>query len=330
MRGICVGANLQNDRGTVAFVGKDWLHYLEQPYPFREMTANGRTGYEMTVDDWLSIEDANRYWNASAGANTTPVTYNATLQTVVSDLITSLSSGAYDPIAPIFSPLYLGTVWSQSQNYNIPWGDQTNVLDHITALSKQYDPRGFDFWVVANPDKQLLMNGPRVLNPNSITPVATLTGAGTMVTLDWTNSGPRATETVVLGSGLGNGRPWYRSTYQPSQDQYRRWKRNVSIPNPGASLTSPDDVMLGLGSAIGFLDRFPQKDLRLVLKPDYVIPGNAAFMFYPLIGEALAINYTGFTPYHHINATFYMTAQAFSTDAAGNFVCDVTLEQIYT
>ncbi len=335
MRGICTGVNLKNDLGVVSFVGKDWLHYLEQPFPHTNLTVGGRFGYQLTLADWRSLLDSTRTWNASAGTNSATITYNATLQTVVSDLITSLSSGTYDPIAPILAPLYLGNVWTKSLNYSFPWGDQTTVLDHINTIARLYDPRGFDWWVVANPDKQVILNGPRVLNPNSITPVATLTGADTIVAIDWTNTGPRATETVVMGSGLGNGRPWLANRYtsgatHPSEDLYRRWTRIVSIANPGASITSPADVMLGLADAIGFLDRFPQKDLRLRIKPDYVIPGNAAFMFYPLIGECLAVNYTGFSRYHHINAQFYMTAQSFSTDAAGNFVCDLTLEQIYT
>ena len=320
MKGPCTGYHLESDQGIVSFAGKDWLHWLEQPYPF---------DYTLNISQWASLVDSSLNWNENAGTDDSSVTYNATQQMLVNDLISALTAAAYDPIAPALAPVYLGSTWTRPINYRIPWGDTTNILDHLRTISRMYDPYGFDFWCVANPDKQVLLNGPRVVNPASIAPVAILTGSDKIMHIDYANNGPRATETVVMGSGTGNGRPWYRDTYQPSQDQYRRWRRIVSIQNPRASITSTVDVVRNLAAGIGYFDRFPQKELILDIKPDAVMAGDESFFYYPYTGFAVSVDYTGFGPFHHIVAYFYVTSQQFKFDAAGNSICRLTLDQIY-
>jgi hypothetical protein len=75
-------------------------------------------------------------------------------------------------------------------------------------------------------------------------------------------------------------------------------------------------------------DRFPQKELKITIKPDEFDPTNPTYFFSPLIGEALYVD-VDFPPYHRINANFWITAQEFHTDDAGNWLCDVSLQQIY-
>lgn len=329
LSGICTGANLQTELGVVSFTGKDFLHWLEQPYPFTEFSSGGNVGYDLTLTQWLALLDTNRYWSADAGTNTTNVTFNATQETVITDLIASLTSQVdYDVNAPQLVPVFTGAAWTETLNYSIMWGDSTNVLDHMRAISHLYDPRGFDFWM--DPFGVIQCNGPRTLNPSSVTPIATLNNATIMAAIDWTNNGPLATDTIVFGSGTGNGRPWVRGTpFAPSVALYRRWAREVNIANPGTALTSKADVVTGLANAQAYLDRFPQKDLQLRIHPEALISGSQASGFLTQIGEAVFVDYT-FPNYHRIDASFFITGQFFSFDAAGNPLCDLTLDQIYT
>lgn len=327
--GICTGAQMQSERGTLLFTGKDWLHWLEQPFPFNDVVVGGTRGYALTVSQWLTVLDAAHYWNASTGTNIDFVKFSATQQMVVQDLINSLIASSYDAMAPALTMTFAGAHWANPVNYQIQWGDSTTVLDHLSVLSRMYDPLGFDFWVEAN--KGILLNNPRNTNPLSYVPIATLTDGSTIISIpSWENDGPAATETVVIGSGTGNGRPWFRDTYAPSVAQYRRWKRIVNITNPSTSIASRADVVAGLAGATGYHDRFPQKTIQIRVKPEAIDPIGTTNFFYTNVGRVINIDSSGyFSNYHRINASFYITAEDFSFDAAGNAVCDLTTEQLY-
>lgn len=327
--GFITGAQIASERGTVQVSGQDWLAWLRQPYPFLNVVANtgSHVGYDLTLAEWLAYDpngdgkpdEANRNFQAK------------TQEFVVNDLITSLTDIGYDPLAPALILAFNGLGWTQTMNYQIPWGDGTGILEHLQVISGQFDPYGFDFWV--DWDKTVRLENPRQQNPASVTPSYAMIGPGQIVSIDWTNNGPRATETIVFGAGFGNGRPWFKSRFtsgstHPSEDLYGRWRRVLSFANPAASVTD-NTMVTQMAAGQGYLDRFAQKELRLTVKPDAIDPSDPTAFFFNQSGNAITVTYD-FPPYHKIDAFFRVTGQDYRADSEGNWLCDLTLDQIYT
>jgi len=309
--GIHTGATLRNDMGVVDVAGLDWMHWLEQPYPFDYANP---PSFSTTAD--LKFSAAN----------------GATQEDVVDTLLSSLTSASYDVNAVGLIPDYSGASFAQTMDKILPYTDSATVLQHIRNVSHLYDPRGFDFWV--DWDKTVRFVGPRAINPAAVTPAYTLTGSGQIVGIpgqgfQWNNPGPRATQTVGAGAG-GNRRGISSSTFPASVTQYRRWARIANLSgDPGGADLSSTNLIVSQTASQGYLDRFPQKELRIVVKPDAVDPADPSAFFFSQVGQALDITYD-FPPYHLIDAFFFVTGQSFQADSAGNWLCDVTHDQIYT
>ena len=325
MAGFHWPVGFENETGIVNIQGMDWLAYLEQPMWFdlyniqaRELLG-GKTGLDVVIDDpskvmiaWVGTDD---------GGDPQPgVNYNATQQTVVQDLLDAVADGNDGTININAVFAGDGTGWSEVLNYVIMFQDETNVLDHIRAIANLDEPLGFDFFM--NWDKSLVCYNPARTAPiSSINTIYSITRKSpALVAVKWQNNGPLATHTVAVGEGSPGY--WATKTFGPSVDTYRRWLRLV---RPGGVYRMPKEID---SIVTAYPDRFPQKELQLTLKPDELEPTDATAFFSPMIGEALYVD-IDFPPYHRINANFWIVGQEFHTDDAGNWLCDVSLEQIY-
>lgn len=302
MTSVNTGSDPSGIFGVVHCAGLDWLHYLEQPYPFDfENVAADIIANQLTDDAQLQ-----KVW---AGA---------TQETVVGDLIDSVSG--YED-APAFSAIFDGTGWSNTLDKAIEFGDTTTILEHIVGVASFNDPRGFDMWV--EEDKSIRMTAPRFTVPTSVSPIYTLNDANVVVPpLDWTNNGPLATDTVARETTATNTSRIGFSKYQASRDTYRRWVRIADIQIGNTTLAA------AAADGIGYEDRFPHKDLKITIRPDLLDSGDETAGFYQLIGQPIAVNYN-ISPYHTINANFWILEQAFYQPDACNWLCDLTLSQIY-
>lgn len=308
--GMHAPVNLNPDRSqTIATTGYDWLWWLENPYPW---------DYEETLAEKLA-EDLDttwwRRWNATDGD---------TVEDVVDHLIGSICQNEDEQV--VIVPDYAGAAWSQTIDYAVTFGDGTPLREHIASLAGMADPRGFD--MVMSWDKVLYLTGPRVIDPDAVSALYSLTGPSDGIVLpDWTNKGPVAANTVAIASGSGNTRRYSHKGYAPSTATYRDWTIVRQLNRATSDLTD-DDGIEDMAEGGGYQDRHPQKELRLTIKPDLVDPSDELAMFSNQCGQALNVDYT-YPGYHRIDADFYITSQTFYSDDAGNFLCDLTLDQVY-
>lgn len=323
MGGFHWPVGLNNEEGTVKISGQDWMAYLEQPmwfdmYEFdaQDLVA-GKTRMKIVLEDPHSVM---RAWTQAAGTDTDYLTYGAVQQTVVTELVESIAHGDDGTLEIGVSFAGSGEGWAEPMNYVVMFQDDTTILDHIRAISDMDSPFGFDFFM--NWDKTLVFYNPaRTAAISSINSIYSITRSSpALVKVQWQNNGPAATHTVAIAPG--NPGIWAQKTYSPSVDLYRRWLRLVRL---GGSYRMPEEVVAAVN---GIPDRFPQKELKLTLKPDLLEPSDPTAFFHPMIGEALYVD-IDFPPYHRINANFWILEQEFYTDDPGNWLCDVSLQQIY-
>jgi hypothetical protein len=331
MGGFHWPVGINNEEGTVQIQGMDWTAFLDQPMWF--------DAYDIDAEDLVFDESDNTYkkaikavlnnpnawfrgWtNLPAGANPSPyITFDATQEIVVQELVDSVADGNFDTLKIDVEFLGEATGWSTPMSYVVMFQDSTTILDHIKAIAALDDPFGFDFYM--EPDKKLICYNPALTAPlGSINALYVIKrDSPALVSAQWQNQGPVATHTV----GIGPGSPgvWAHKTYAPSKKIYRRWLRLVTL---GGSYRMPKQVKYAVDQ---IPDRFPHKDLKLTLKPDELDPVDPTAFFFPAIGRALYVD-IDYPPYHRINANFWITAQEFHTDDAGNWLCDVSLQQIY-
>lgn len=316
MAGITGPTNLGSSESTgtidvVRFSGADWLAWLLQPPGFFD--------YSLTMAQHLADgENFWRSWLSLAGTNTANTIYSANQETVIQDLIESLERG---PDWVDLDPVFDGAGWAEDVDTYVPFGDTRNVLEIILDYARLGDPYGFDIWV--EPDKTVRLMSPRNVTPESVSPYLSFTDENSIVPPhSWTNNGPIATDTIVMGTGENNTRDFDFKFFQGSRDTYRQWAvlRDIHVPGNTFADSAAD--------AQGYHDREPQKDLRLVCKPDKVDPVDSTAGFRNLVGLAVEVTYN-MTPYHLIDANFWVTGQELWSDRAGNWLCEFTLEQIY-
>lgn len=313
LTGIVDGVNFRSELGTVEMTGKDYLYWLDQPWPFP-----GYTEFTNVADLVASAdpEDFTKQWAAASGAS---------VEDVVSDLITPLLDGGYSPDTPGISLAFNGSAFAQDLDWSVFYGDSVSVLDHVRAISDAYDPMGFDFWMEA--DGTLRLEGPRLIDPEAVTPIYGFYDASNIVEIDWTNNGPMTTDILGFGSGAGNVRGFYRKTDVDNVNQFRRWRSIVNFQSPATDLTS-DNILSNLVEAGEFLE--PQKELKLTVRPDFIDGGAGETFdgFLNHLGEAVDVDYT-MPGYHRIDAYFYVVGQTYRTEDGSNFLLDYTLAQVY-
>lgn len=310
MTGIVDTVNFRSELGTVEMTGRDYLMWLDQPYPFDayEEFSNVTALLASTAhDDFVKV------WSAADGS---------TMEDVVLDLCEPLIDSGYGPDTPGITLATNGGAWSEDLDWSVYFGDSSSVLDHIRAISEAYDPIGFDFWME---DLTLRLEGPRLINPDAAVPVYGFYDETNIVRLDWTNRGPMTTDVLGFGSGSGNVRGFNRKTDVDNQAQFRRWLSIVNFQSPATDLTS-ENIIENLVQAGEYLE--PRKELRMTVKPDFIDGTESADGFVNLLGEAIDVDYT-MPGYHRIDALFYVTGQRIYTDDGSNMLLDYTLAQIY-
>lgn len=314
---------LNNEEGTVKIQGVDWMAYLEQPMWFDIYTVDavdliaGKTAIKTVIEDPASYA---RVWTQAAGTDTDLITYGAVQQTVVQELVDSIAHGNDGTINIDVTFAGDGSGWAENMNYVIMFQDETTILDHIRAISDMDSPFGFDYFMTW--DKTLVCYNPTRTAPiDAINTLYSITRATRgLVSVQWQNNGPMATHTVAVAPGSPG--IWAQKTFAPSVDTYGRWLRLAKL---GGSYRMPEEVLAAVN---GIPDRFPQKELKITIKPDELIPTDPIAFFTNLVGEAIYVD-IDFPPYHRINANFWIVGQEFSTDDVGNWLCDVSLQQIY-
>lgn len=293
--------------GQVRVTGKDWLHWLEQPYPF---------GYAAVVTDVVAnqlLDPANLFKQWIAKSQTV----------IVDDLLTALDGNVG---AVTFTPSFEGTGWTLTLDKEVAFGDNTTVLDLILDIARlatvNTDQYGFDMWCDA--DKTVHLVAPRVTDPSAVVPVFTLDDANVVAPpLDWTNNGPLETDTVVFGQANNNTARIGFSDYSASQTVYRQWTQFQQVSLAEA------DAIAAAAAGIGLQDRFPQKNLKITIRPDLLDPLDPRVGFRNQLGQGITVHYP-VTPYHTIFADFYIVEQSYYTPDGCNWLCDLTLQQIYT
>lgn len=312
--GIHVPVEMAANSGVVQVGGKDWGHYLEQPYFFNSYNVNAddlALGHTAFLNDPLSATTAFiKFWAVDTG-----------LQTVITDLVagTAASIG--------LTPSFIGAGWAGAKPLNhepIVFQDTTNIIDHIRSLSAMFDPYGFDFFV--DWDKTINFYNTR---RNPTTPIYTLIDNSTIADIpSWRNNGPLATHVV----GLGPGSPawWAFKKDQDNINTFRHWLRLETLGNAIHTGKGAKRLLREVKSATNDLQfLFPHKDLSITIRPQALNLVNPLDMFKNHCGDVLDIDYSGMLPYHRIDSLFWITGQDFHNDSSGNWLCDLTLQQVY-
>lgn len=309
--GLHDAANLRlTDRGTIFVSARDWLWWTDQPYPFPAYEAE-------TLDSLIAT-------NAWPG-----LLYNAidgdTIEDVIVALLDPITDGTAEQVDLV--PDFQGPAFAEPIYWRVDFTDSQTILGHLRALASLADPQGFDFF--CDVDKLVRFSGPRLQDPATASPIFSFTSPDNgIVEIDWTNFGPAAINTVAVASGAGNARRWSRKTYAPSEALYRDWTIVRPITRYTQSLTDEDGIGY-FAEGGGYLDRHPQKRLFMTIKPDIVDPSDPTAMFFNQIAQVIDVDYQ-FPVYHRVDANFYIVAQEFFGDGAGNYFCHLSLDQIYT
>lgn len=314
--GIHTPVEMASNTGTVAVSGKDWAHYLEQPWFFTAYNFGALDlayGHQAAINDTQDASTAFcKFWLPD-----TP------LQTVVTDLV---ENGTPDSIG--LNAQFIGAGWGGLTPINfqpIVFQDQTNLIDHIRSLSAMFDPYGFDFYTDWN--KNIYFYNTR---RNIGTPSYYLYDNETIQDIpSWRNNGPLATHVV----GLGPGSPawWAIKKDVDNINVFRHWLRLEQLGDSNTiDHISAARLFREVESATDDLQfLFPHKDIQVTIRPDTLNPLNPLDLFKNHCGDVISVDYSGFLPYHRIDANFWITEQAFRNDGAGNWSCDLGLQQIY-
>lgn len=311
MAGMHGPNSIQTDGSVVKVTGQDWLWWLDQPFLGFDYSLSFTAFLAGTIDEFVQT------WAAANGN---------TQEQVVDALMAPLFATAAEQAVLI--PNYQGTAWAQTMDYRVFRNDPTTVLQHLQAISKMADPFGFDFWVTF--DRYINLVGPRRNGPASVSSIYYLTGPdnGIIGIPGWENRGPNAATSIAVASGVGNAVRYSRKTYAASRSTYRDWTILRTLNRATSDLTSEDGVGY-FAEGGGYQDRFPQKVLPLTIRPEIVDSGDPTAMFQCKLGETINVNYA-FPVYHTVNADFWITGQEFYSDGAGNWLCDLSLDQVYT
>lgn len=324
--GIHTNVGLRPRSGTVQISGKDWLHWLEQPVWFNKYAVQFDLGnleqiFDADVADWTFT---NGFYNSDY-IYAWVATEGATFKSVIDFLLNNSKRGTdFVNLAPVYNGLGFGA--GNAFTYVIQFQDETNILDHLKTLSTMSDPYGFDFYT--DWDKKIYFFSPRKVVANSPTPIWTLTDENVVIStvpdFEWLNNGPLGT--YIVGLGPGNPATWHIKKDQDSIDLYRQWTRLVRVGDTYVRYTSDLDLIIYATQGLQYI--YPHKDLNLSIYPNKVNPVDPGDGFKNHIGDVVRFKWELY-PYHTVNAYFWITQQEYHGDAAGNYICDLGLEQIY-
>lgn len=332
MGGIHVPVNLKNDEDAINVAGKDWSHWLEQPYWFEWYTANWDDNDALhTILTHSHSYSPGIHVYAPAAVYYPPATYREAITHLINNTQpagrSTLTGGTYVPITPVFQA-QIGTREIPPQcTLVVMFQDQTTILQHINNFGEFGDPYGFD-WTM-NPNKQMEFFGPRKEVKYAPKPIWTISkdqivgglAENPMLDLDWTNNGPLATHLI----GTSNGSPglWWHKRDQDSVNKFREWLRVETLG---------DQYIRGISlqHALDGLDYLhPQKDLNITVLPSLLQNAKTGEWdgFKNHIGDVIRVKWD-FPPYHEVNAFFWINEQTYESDGE-EWTCRLGLQQIY-
>lgn len=308
------------------FSGVTWDAWLDNP------VAQDRTITMQEIQDdaslltdmwWGTPLSPYNWWNNGSGVNQT---------VIITDLIDSVLDG---PDAIAFSIVFNGSRWinvpgkidgrSAGQPYVIdPW-DTSSIRQHINNIAALGDPWVANF--TCEPDQTLIFFFMKNKDPNQdIIPDYLVNSVDQIAQIDWTEHGPAGT--YVTGWASGSMKRWYTTTHIPSEEKFRRWRTNHLIGMRGQGYITQEQIEEGTKA---YADKFPQRDLSLTIYPDKLDPYNRLTGFTNLCGKIVQFEWDTipFT-FRSPNGIFYIISQHFHADEAGNWLCDLGLQQIYT
>jgi hypothetical protein len=299
--GFCGPVGLKTNRSTIAVAGVDWLEWLNQPYRF--------TGYY----DGMKSESSVVHFNV-----------NDPQSQIITELVDNLCGPEITSCDITTDYLPNAGAWATNIVVHIVIiGDNKNVLDHIKGLAAYNDPWGFEFWMTH--DKVLTMYAPRRVTYNAATVTESFKPSlDNLIDIDWTNNGPIGSSTVGESYSMR-----IYDTYAPSQEVYRDWWYMHAFNN--INLAIELDQFDVATYAVAAQKRNPQKDLKIIIKPDDMMTDNdPLFWFRNQLGKVIDVKSEDmFMPYHRIDGKFWIDTQTLSNDNVGNWTCELTLEQIY-
>lgn len=323
MGGIHVPINLKNDEDAVNVAGKDWAHWLEQPVWFDFYNYNWDS-ISNGIQDVL--DSPHTFVDTGGGVVSQPAVLaflsNCTQKRAVINLIDNTKRGTqFVNINTVFN----GNAASETlyvDPYVISFEDTTTVLQHINNIAALSDPYGFD-WTM-NVDKRMEFFGPRKVVESSPSPIWTIHDLALVeqpaMELDWTNNGPVGTH--IVGLSIGSPALWYHKRDQDAVDKYREWLKLENVGDRYFKGWSIKHAVDGLQYI------HPQKDIKITILPEIVNPISPGDGFVNHVGDCIRVIWA-FPNYHEVNAYYWITEQHFTADPAGNWKCDLGLQQIY-
>lgn len=330
--GFLWDAGISDEEFGVSFHGIDWSGWLDQPIPQdRELTR-----LEL-------LDDPSVLLDMHFGMPTSPYDWfdNGTgvnQRIIITDLLEAIGGVGPPPLDTLVgpNPVNLQPAFSGSHYVNVPKlisgapserpfsidpFDDSPVRQHINTISNLNDP-----WIPnfrTNPDKVLDFFFMKNKDPaGDIVPDFALHDEEVIVHLDWSEHGPRGTYVTGWG-GSGSLPKWFTTTHAASDTKFRRWRSSHQL---GPHYKTQEQVNEGTKA---FADKFPQKDCTVIYKPEKLDPNDELTGFQNLCGFVVDIDYD-YAPFHRIDAIFYIISQRFSSDSAGNWLCEAGLQQIYT
>lgn len=316
MAGPIKSINFPLGEDYVNVVGHDWLQWLDQPW---RSYYPGVRDYTDDIDAIIAAADPTEFH---------AIFSDAAVQEWVEAILAPLSVDSDEQI--ILEPIFLGDTFAELLSGQIARSSSRTALSLLQELAAMGNPYGFDFWT--NWNKELTMTGPRSTDPEAVLPIAGFFRESgywfdeqfdvtPIVDGEWTNDGPLGTD-ILFTDGMGNTRRYFRKVDQDSVDRFRRWGYDYVIG-------SRDPVTLGTATQADFKAAaqsyrfmFPQKEIPLTVRADL-------FTYDKVLLEPVEVDFR--KPLHRINANFWVTSQTYkeSSDGSGDWLCDLTLDQIY-
>lgn len=321
MGGIHVPVNIRNDEDAINVAGRDWAHWLEQPVWFDYYNYDWNQAGSTYATRRRDVIKASRSTPSGVIQNIAVLAFapGVSQKTMISTLLNNTNRGT-NPVK--ITPVFTGSAGADNltlQAYIIVFQDETTVLQHINNVAALDNPYGFD-WTM-NWNKRMEFFGPHKIVVEAPDPIWTITKDSIyeqpILDLDWTNNGPIGTH--VVGLSIGSPALWHHKRDQDSVDLYREW---LKLERVGDQYIKSPEMKYAVD---GLQYIHPHKDITITILPE-VIDVYSGFKNH--VGDVVRLKWD-FPPYHEVNAYYWINSQRFSSDPAGNWKCDLGLQQIY-
>lgn len=327
MAGILMSVNMPLSGNEIHCVGHDWLAWYDQPWrAYYDDDDQANMNYSDDIDTVISADAAEQFHKIMGPGST--------VQDWLEEIISPVEWMAGILPEQIGSNwLFSGTAMDEELVGHLARSSGRTVLSLFQELAAMGAPYGFDFWFDWNKDFNFV--GPRKTDELAIFPIATMTESSgsflgddfdesPIIDGEWTNDGPVGTD-ILFEDGLGNATRYFRKVHQDSIDVFRRWGHDVTIGSRDPFTVGTQTEQEFKAAAAAYRLIFPQRELSLKVKPEL-------FTFYNVLLDPIDVDYRKFPgSFRRIDANFWVTKQAYSEDEAGsgNWVCDLSLDQIY-